>query len=379
MFSNHPLQNKYGDFSPVNSAEQIFGMLYMLLNVVIMSWIIGSMTLLIVKSDEKTGLYRESLHVLDKYATLHNFDKKLTKRLRNQLKLDFENKDISDEQVLHFFPASIRRKLLRRLYLPTLLETSLMRGTRQQFCDAFLALCSVEVFSPGSEILQRGSISSDLHLLLEGKVVISASADSDRTIESADETADLSTSIADTEMNVQRSPQDPHTASGYECGDIINALGFFTESPQIDTIKTKGVCKLLTMSRTNYAAIAADHPGSAGIILQNLLLKVQDMASAVRFGTDLDLPKDLAILRAGSYFDLNAASSHATEVDKAVTEAQNEAALTAVEDLVKMHISKQKDDHTTRFCFAASRGDIATMTVMCDQGFDPDSSDCKSV
>ena len=373
------MQNQYGDFSPVNSAEQIFGMLYMLLNVVIMSWIIGSMTLLIVKSDEKTGLYRESLQVLDKYATLHNFDKKLTKRLRNQLKLDFENKDISDEQVLHFFPASIRRKLLRRLYLPTLLETSLMRGTRQQFCDAFLALCSVEVFSPGSEILQRGSISSDLHLLLEGEVVISASADSDRTIESADETADLSTSIADTEVNVQRSPQDPHTASGYECGDFINELGFFTESPQIDTIKTKGVCKLLTMSRTNYAAIAADHPGSAGIILQNLLSKVQDMASAVRFGTDLDLPKDLAILRAGSYFDLNAASSHATEVDKAVTEAQNEAALTAVEDLVKMHISKQKDDHTTRFCFAASRGDIATMTVMCDQGFDPDSSDCKSV
>ena len=373
------MQNQYGDFSPVNSAEQIFGMLYMLLNVVIMSWIIGSMTLLIVKSDEKTGLYRESLQVLDKYATLHNFDKKLTKRLRNQLKLDFENKDISDEQVLHFFPASIRRKLLRRLYLPTLLETRLMRGTRQQFCDAFLALCSVEVSSPGSEILQRGSISSDLHLLLEGEVVISASADSDRTIESADETADLSTSIADTEANVQRSPQDPHTASGYECGDWINSLGFFTESPQIDTIKTKGVCKLLTMSRTNYAAIAADHPGSAGIILQNLLSKVQDMASAVRFGTDLDLPKDLAILRAGSYFDLNAASLHATEVDKAVTEAQNEAALTAVEDLVKMHISKQKDDHTTRFCFAASRGDIATMTVMCDQGFDPDSSDCKSV
>ena len=352
----------------------------MLLNVVIMSWIIGSMTLLIVKSDEKTGLYRESLQVLDKYATLHNFDKKLTKRLRNQLKLDFENKDISDEQVLHFFPASIRRKILRRLYLPTLLETSLMRGTRQQFCDAFLGLCTVEIFSPNSEILQRGSISSDLHLLLEGEVVISASADSDRTIESADETADLSTSIADTEVYAQRSPQSACAASsGYECGDFINWLGFFTEAPQIDTIKTKGVCKLLTMSRTHYAAIAADHPGSAGIILQNLLSKVQDMASAVRFGTDLDLPKDLAILRAGSYFDLNAASAHATEVDKAVAEARNEAALTAVEDLVKMHISKQKDDHTTRFCFAASRGDIATMSVMCDQGFDPDSSDCKSV
>ena len=62
------------------------------------AWIIGSITLLIVRSDEKTSLYRETLHVLHKYSTLHNFDKKLTKRLRNQLKLDFDNKDIGDEQ-----------------------------------------------------------------------------------------------------------------------------------------------------------------------------------------------------------------------------------------------------------------------------------------
>jgi len=34
-----------------------------------------------------------------KYARLHDFDKGLTKRLRNQLKLDFDNREIADEQV----------------------------------------------------------------------------------------------------------------------------------------------------------------------------------------------------------------------------------------------------------------------------------------
>lgn len=43
-----------------------------------------------------------------------------------------------------------------------------------------------------------------------------------------------------------------------------------------------------------------------------------------------------------------------------------------------MHISKQKDDHTTRFLFAASRNDTATISLMCDQGFDPDSADYDS-
>lgn len=44
----------YGDWSPVNAAEQIWGMLYMTTNVVIGSWIIGSITLMIIKADEKS-------------------------------------------------------------------------------------------------------------------------------------------------------------------------------------------------------------------------------------------------------------------------------------------------------------------------------------
>ena len=54
--------------------------------------------------------------------------------------------------------------------MPSLMSTMLMKGTRQQFIDSFLSLCTVEIFSPGEELLQQGSISSDLYLLLEGYV-----------------------------------------------------------------------------------------------------------------------------------------------------------------------------------------------------------------
>jgi ankyrin repeat protein len=33
-------------------------------------------------------------------------------------------------------------------------------------------------------------------------------------------------------------------------------------------------------------------------------------------------------------------------------------------------MEKVNDDHTTRFLFAASRGDMKIITLMCDQGFD---------
>ncbi|KAL3801357.1 hypothetical protein HJC23_006967 [Cyclotella cryptica] len=343
----------YGDFSPVTSIEQIFGIVYMLLNVVLMSWVIGSITLVIVKSDEKTGLYRQALHALHKYASLHNFDKSLTKRLRTMLKLDFESKEIADEQVLQFFPEAVRQKILRKLYLPALLETKLMKGTRQQFSDAFLSLCKVEIFSSGEEILQRGSISADLYLLLDGTVHISMSNDDDKLVKDTSFDGDLETSVAPTSV---ADSTENFWSRGSKKGrkvnskEFLNELGFFTESPQMDTVRTKTVCKVLTMSRSNYRNLAADHPGSAGVVLNNLLSKVEDLPQSNRIRWD-------------------------SESDIAVAEVHAMQAKVAVQELVKMHISKQKDDHTTRFCFAASRGDIATITSMCDHGFNPDSSD----
>ncbi|KAL7543823.1 hypothetical protein ACHAWF_007462 [Thalassiosira exigua] len=343
----------YGDFSPVNSTEQIFSMVFMLCNVVIMSWIIGSITLLIVRNDDKASLYRETLHVLDKYSTLHEFDRRLTKRLKKQLKLNFENKEVADEQVLQFFPSEIRRKVLRRLYLPSLLNTRLMMGARQQFVDAFLSQCTVDIFSPGEEVLECGSIPSALFLLLDGTVGTSLSTDNDKVEK---DTEDFDTSVAPTSTADSSDITRFRRGRKFQSGDFLNELGFFTESPNVDIIRTRTVCKLLTMCRSNYRDLAAEHPGSAAVVLNNLLAKVED------------LPPSLAIHQAGPF-------AHDSFEENAVAEVHAQRAKATIQDLVKMHIEKQKDDHTTQFCFAASRGDVAAIGSMCDQGFDPNSSD----
>ena len=157
-----------------------------MLNVVIMAWMIGSITLIMSKRDNQTGLYRDTLQVMYKFSALHGFDDKLTKRLKTQLKLGFKNNEISDEQLLKFFPAAVRRKILRRLYMPSLLSTNLMKDTRQQFVDSFLSLCTVEIFSPGEELLKQGFVSSDLYLLIDGTVEVAESRDNDVFIEDED-------------------------------------------------------------------------------------------------------------------------------------------------------------------------------------------------
>lgn len=318
----------------------------MLLNIVLQAWIIGSITLLVVKNDENTSHYRDALERLEQYAKINKFEKKFREDLTAQVILDYENHDVADEQVLSHFPTAVRRKVLSKLYHPYLRKTQLMQNVRQQFVDAFLATCTIEMFRPGEEILQRGNISLHLYLLVGGEV----------------------------EVSQHVVPQDPSSTSQpsktvIQAGEFLNEVGFFTDSPQIDTVRTLGVCKTLTISRNAYGSLADDHPGSAGKILKNLLQKVK---SAVA-----DLPDPLELLRAGSVFhgaDDNDEES-TTMGSERLAQQQNHSALSSIQELVEMHISKQQDDHTTTFLFAASRGDIKTVSLMCDQGFDPNSSD----
>ena len=383
---------RYGDYSPSNEIEQVYAVLYMMLNIILQAWFIGSITLLIVKQDERTGHYRDALQTLDAYSNAHEFDYTFYKRLKTQLKLDFNNRDIADEFVLKNFPVSVRRKVLRRLYLHHLMQTSLMANVRHQFVDAFLAACQVEIFPPGEDISLKGFVPSDLYLLVGGWVHLTT----------RDKVVKESSSVEDWESekteSVHGGGNSIHGNSGRSrtwwtkrAGDFINEVGFFTESPQMETVRTVTICKALTLSRTAYRMLCDDYPESSGTVLQNLLAKVQKMA----------LEENIMVAKAVST-SATATTSHSKDIAGVLDDSgepksvrfqgtysqhpdnvhhqterqfQLKAAETTVVDLLQMHVNKLKDDRTTRFLFAASRGDMSTLTVLLNQGLDPDASD----
>ena len=119
------------------------------------------------------------------------------------------------------------------------------------------------------------------------------------------------------------------------------------------------------MSRSHYKDIASDHPGSAGTVLRNLLSKYGDLRRG--------LGQMKSPTKKGGLSRLVSFSADIVDVQDVV----KENSVAAIRELIQMHISKQKDEHTTWFCFAASRGDTTTISNMCEHGFDPNSSDCK--
>jgi hypothetical protein len=212
----------FGDYSAVNTVEMIIMLHFMMINIVISSWFIGSVTLLVVKGDEKTGEYRDSLETLHRYSQLHDFEKDFEEGLQRQLRLEFHNREIADESVLKNYPSAVRRKILRKLYSAPLVKTPLLRNIRPQFVDAFLTSCTVEIFSPGECIVERGSILSDLFLLVGGMAAATTTSTSHVSQFSSDN------DLHRLESNSQRSCLTNISSSRFEVGDFIGEIGFFT-------------------------------------------------------------------------------------------------------------------------------------------------------
>lgn len=363
-------------------------MIFMLCNMALAAWMIGSITLLIVKADEETSQYRDSLQALNEYSDIHGFERPFRKRLRRQLKLYFKGRALADEQVLKDFPVSVRRRVLKRLYLPTLYKTSLMSNIHQRFIDSFLTSCVVEVFSPGEEILARGSIATDLYLLVEGTVKLVSKLAMMNISDSRskdDSTTGYTSTLGGSDEGEDLGIKTLHP------GSFINDVSFFTETPQTDAVKTATVCKTLTMSQAAWKIIAQNHPGSVGKILHNLLLKVEEMTEEADGSFDITLSNSVSDLNESSYTSAGVIESSARQSDDNVEDDDNDTpeeemqqtmasvqthtAVIACQDLIRMHINKLRDDHITKFLFACSRGDTATISLMCDQGFDPNTGD----
>ena len=105
------------------------------------------------------------------------------------------------------------------------------------------------------------------------------------------------------------------------------------------------------MRRAHYKEISAEDPESAGVVLRNRLAKLGD--------------------RRRGFSKLTSSPRNVWMQQKSSMSVVGSTPADAVRELVDMHIKKQKDEHTYLMFFAASRGDVATVARMCNQGFDP--------
>ncbi|GBF99926.1 hypothetical protein Rsub_12619 [Raphidocelis subcapitata] len=272
----------YGDIHAQTVPEAAFTVAFIYLNVFVGAYIIGTVTLLVTRTDAETGQYRSELAVLEAYSSTHAIPRDLQSVMRGHLRLHYSAQEASDERVLASLPTALRRRVLAHMYSGVLADSWLLAGVARKYLDALLGAAKMEHVMAKVEIVSEGDMVNELMILVAGTCVAEAprgrgGGDAllfDLGDGSGSGGGGLGGAFALTSRLL--GPGEP-LAEG----------AFFTETPAMVTIRTTSVCRVLSLGRTAYAALAAAFPLSTQTLLGNLLEAAQE-AVEVELGLPLD-------------------------------------------------------------------------------------------
>ncbi|KIY97752.1 Potassium channel AKT1 [Monoraphidium neglectum] len=238
--------NEWNDTEGVDNMVQIAANaaragVFLLFNLALGAYILGTLTLLVVKADERTGRYRDMSANLRAYSALNNLPQDLKDTMQEHLRLSFSSSDASDDQ------------------------------------DALLTSSRLELFKQGVDIVTAGDSANELYMVVSGRVWMRSPLDTDSSMTGDNELAfwgeeDLIPAVAGGSRSpgsMHGSRDGPFSAVGGltpvlgspgECddggagrggfavpyigeereagvGETFGELSFFTEIPQMTTVR----------------------------------------------------------------------------------------------------------------------------------------------
>ena len=379
-----------------------------------------------MKSDERTGRFRDRSARLRDFAARSGVPPELERSMDDHLKLYFANEEASDEAVLAVMPSAIRKKVLRHLFGNSIKECFLFAGTPRRFRDAVMAETRVELFLPQVDILAEGDTVNEIYLIVQGSVEARPAPNrlagvvgkgSGRGSGGGGSSLATSTASADSlDAAINSTPG----RRVLRAGDLFGELAFFTEEAQAEVVTSLDVCRVMVIPRGGLASTLRAFPAAARAVLGNLLshaeamveLEFPNRAQDAEFarqlrsspssiggrgrglngggvvqGGSLDGAADAAVVRAAAV----AAGRGGAAGDDALTGATlgtraplgglSNAQRAALSDLLRVRAAvaalaaKAEEERTTRFLYAASRGRLPALRSELATGISPDASD----
>lgn len=123
----------------------------------------GSITLLVVRADKRTGRTRDRTRNVIDFAAHHQLPPELAAAM--EAHVTFRARQAAgggaaadDEAVLKGMPTSVRRRVLRHLHLEALRSCYLFQGCGLKFLDALLAGARVELYMPQASVCERAAL-----------------------------------------------------------------------------------------------------------------------------------------------------------------------------------------------------------------------------
>ncbi|KAF8054945.1 AKT1 [Scenedesmus sp. PABB004] len=356
--------------------EAVFTIVYVFINIGVAAYIIGTITLLVVKGDEKTGAYRARLNVLEAYTTTHEVPRTLKSAMKGHLRLHFSSADSSDEAVLGVYPTAIRRRVLRHLYNGALTSCWLFVGAKQKFLDALLATAKVELLMPKVDLISDGDHVNDLFVVVAGGAL-------------AERGSGLATTGHPEELLLASDGASVHGGATRFLGpgDAAGEMAFFTESASMETVRTMGMCRVLVVPRVLYNSLVAEFPISSAQVMENLVARAEEMVEDEFPGASAQAMGDIGSMRGLEHKHASAEAGSARVADGLpiprapsalmvdssgmplrAGQQQVLANLLRVRALAKQTQARLEQQRTNAFLNACSAGNLDRIRVMLQEG-----------
>ena len=178
----------YGDMSPVSGSEVVdeelgevqrsepefafsgFFMTLSLLNMVLSSYFIASITIFMTKGDEETSEYRAEAAFVNEFVTKRNVPKQLGKTILQYLQL--QHKSRGTTALLASFPAAVKTQVREVLHASMIKQVTLFRGTSEFFTKTIVSSCEEETFMAGMTLLSEFDVVQECYILVEGEAEV---------------------------------------------------------------------------------------------------------------------------------------------------------------------------------------------------------------
>lgn len=177
----------YGDLSPVNTDEKLFGIIFFLLSIVAFSGVVGSVGEVLHAFQNASAGKRSQLSELKQYMRWRKIPSKVQQKLRHFLTYSLEHCDAElaeqEETILKQLSPALQQQVCSFVYSGSFKTLSclnwLFEDRRKLPVDTLLTYVRTELHGPGDIIFIAGQQADKVYSVVEGIIVIVKQAKSD--------------------------------------------------------------------------------------------------------------------------------------------------------------------------------------------------------
>lgn len=220
----------YGDLHAVNTAEMVFIIVYMFINLGLTAYIIGNMTNLVVEGTSRTMEFRNSIEAASNFVSRNHLPVRLREQILAYMCLRFKAESLNQQQLIEQLPKTIIKSISQHLFIPTVQRVYLFQNVSRETLLLLAVDMKAEYIPPREDVILQNEAPDDVYIIVSGEVEL---------------------------INHSEMDQKEEIVGILQPGDMFGEIGALCCRPQAVTYRTKTLSQLLKMKTS--ALIEAMH------------------------------------------------------------------------------------------------------------------------